>query len=302
MLATWLMLVLLALPALVACGGGDDGDDPTPTATSGATLASPTGADGAPGTATSAPAGASPSATAATTTPAATTTGPAATATGADPTSTPMPQPQPQLTATATATTASGAADATATPTAASEPRPTEVPEDPTLDGYLVNLDDLGPGWVEVEDVDDTDDTDNTICDAESLEERFEPQARARASHEGEILGPFLEQRIARFADEDEAAAVLDAMRDAISCSSWTDDSDPAAPVEWTVQDLEIAPVGDDYDARRVFAVTDEFELIGDLVFVRKGAYVYYVFLIDLGSVETAITEEIVGTIAGRIP
>jgi hypothetical protein len=183
-----------------------------------------------------------------------------------EPTETPEPEPEPTETPTPEP-------EPTPTPEPTPEPEPTETPtpepeedeiddasddstpttaQDPgALDAYLLSIDDLPEGWMQVDDefVDDefaTDVSDEPFeapCGIEPLGESVEPVAEAERSFEGSELGPFFSQNLMQMGSPEE---VMSLMRELFDCEEWTESDEFGDEITFTVQEVPFEDVGDD--------------------------------------------------------
>jgi hypothetical protein len=175
-----------------------------------------------------------------------------------EPTETPTPEPEP-----------------TETPTPEPEPTETPIPEpedddvdladedtEPTetadageLDRFLLSVDDLPAGWMEIDDefVDEEEIVDmaedqpfDAPCGIEPLDESVDAIAEAERSFQGSELGPFFSQMLMQFGSADEAREVMDVMRELFACEEWTESDEFGEEVTFTVDEVPFDDVGDD--------------------------------------------------------
>lgn len=234
-----------------------------------------------------------------------------ATATIAPPVATQAPTEQPTESAvdSATATTpaessatvpVAEAATATIEPTATAEE--SEAPANPTtpisadLEKALIKLSDLPTGWTADTSIDDSSDDEPGVCNMLSINAEHPAARKAEASFTGGQLGPFLNQLIAEYND-DEAEIAIQSGRDAIACGSWTDGDG----VEWTINEMSFPDVGDEKIAIKVTGTSDGFAITAEMIVIRDGNKLISVTHSGLGSVDSSLTEQVVRTSLDRL-
>lgn len=264
----WLVISVLALGILVACGGeGDDRADTVAVATATSTTAVPE------------------------------------ITSDASPTDDTDSEDQ-ELTAASPTTDASPTVAATETsqadpakessPTAMAESADPEAttPIDENLVSALLTLDDLPVGWTTSELGDDDDSDDAGICGTEPLDDLVKPIGKAEAEFQQSNLGPFLSESLAVYESTDDAQSVMEAARSTFTCSEWTDTNAEGEETVWSISPLSFPTIGDETFVLRLSANIGIANMEYDAVFFRMGDKIALVGHIDLGSVDSDQTVE----------
>lgn len=296
-----LVMLLVGMMLLAACGGGSSKSTPSaPSASAAAASAAATAADAT-----------TPATTARTATPAGATT--ATPSVALDPTSgTPAvaATQAAQATAAATAQPAATATNesvdgATQAPTEASTAAPTEAPTvasiplptpiasggQPTKDQLtsgLLTASDLPDGWSGVPPDPSTDAEPVGFCQPKAASGIA--QIRANGAFQQQDQGLYLQETLVGFAPGD-STTWMDWVKPTVDCAQVTDDSvDP--PMMYQVTTLDFSAVGDQMLAYRL-SVSDPTlgEIAYDIVYSRVGNCVAAVANLALGTANSDLTQ-----------
>jgi hypothetical protein len=163
----------------------------------------------------------------------------------------------------------------------------------------LITEADLPGSWVESRAIDLGADSEDSICNVPGPDTVIEPIARAEVQLQQTDVGPFVAETISAYRTEAEASAIMEYLREAISCSVWEDE---ARDRTWQVSPLAFPDKGDD-----TFSVllSSSLGFIGSIrlqaVFVQTDDMVTLVANGALGQVDVNETEAIVDIALERL-
>ncbi len=219
-------------------------------------------------------------------------------------TPTPMPPGTDNLTVTpvpATPGTQTPVPTATPTPSPTSTPSPTPVPGITTadLERILIRASDLPGNWSPSSAIDIDPASQNSICNLPGPDTVFAPKARAQSQFQQSDFGPFMGMNVSAYATDGAAKEVMDYLRQATSCDTW---SDPSLDLDWSVSSMSFPEKGDESFAVKL---TTSFGFVGSInvhaVFVRTDNVITLVAYGAIGSVGVSDSEPMVDLALGKL-
>ncbi|RIK35922.1 MAG: hypothetical protein DCC58_19920 [Chloroflexi bacterium] len=173
--------------------------------------------------------------------------------------------PQASVTPLATPTsTATSTATLTPLPTATLDPAVNAA-----LKAALLALDDLAPGFRELEPIPTTGDTGP--CGHPDFARSGAKLGEAEVRYQASELGPFVLQNLVLFHDQD-ARDAFDYAKTSLDCTEWTEPDATGIPMTFRVEPLDTRSFGDASFAVRVeLDVADVGTLVNDTLFIRVG-------------------------------
>ena len=222
------------------------------------------------------------------------------------PTETPEPEPEPTATEVSVQETDDDIDEPESDDTADTDPG-TADPGD--LNALLLSVEDLPVNWTETEDFEEedvevgdvADDPFGAPCGIQPLEETYDPVAEADRSFQGTELGPFLSQNLVQVSSGDEAAQVMDTIRETFACEEWVEQDEFGEELRFEINEMDFQDIGDSSLAIRLglsFGDEPEMDMFGefafDMVFVQRNEYISMFMYVDIFGMSEADFESIV--------
>ena len=165
------------------------------------------------------------------------------------------------------------------------------------LESVVVQLGDLPAGWTVEPDAGSEDGSDY-FCSDEPPDELPDPLEEVESSFSRGDTGPFVGSNASLYGSTDEAEAAFDIFVAELSkCDGFTE----GAETTWSLSALSFPDVGDDTFAARLSATTMLGPLVADVVVERSDDVTLFVTNGGYGSPDTALTEELLRTMDGRL-
>ena len=158
------------------------------------------------------------------------------------------------------------------------------------LTGALLALEDMPSGWSIDAAGGDDDAVANQFCNVAPLDGLLDADAEAERRFTAGESGPFFTQRLAAMEFASDAEDGMDRIREAFGCGEWTD---AEADATWTIAEVSFPDLGDETAAYRFSTTAGSVTTNGNAVAIREGGVVLLVVHIELGELDSGLTEEL---------
>lgn len=159
------------------------------------------------------------------------------------------------------------------------------------LTGALLIVEDMPAGWSIEEDAGDDDgDVVGQFCNVAPVNELIDADAEAERRFTAGESGPFFTQLLTAMEYESDAEAGMDRIREALGCGEWTD---AEADTTWTISEISFPDLGEETAAYRFSTTNGSSSTNGNVVAIRDGGVVLLVVHIELGELNSGLTEEL---------